>query len=40
LSTHLRLGLPSVLFPSGFPTNDINALFVLVCSGNWTHYMA
>jgi hypothetical protein len=21
LSTHLRLGVPSVLFPSGFPTN-------------------
>jgi hypothetical protein len=21
LSTHLRLGLPSGLFPSGFPTN-------------------
>jgi hypothetical protein len=22
LSTHLRLGLPSGLFPSGFPTNN------------------
>jgi hypothetical protein len=27
LSTHLRLGLPSGLFPSGFPTNIIYALF-------------
>jgi hypothetical protein len=25
LSLHLRLGLPSDLFPSGFPTNDLNA---------------
>jgi hypothetical protein len=23
LSTHLRLGLPSGLFPSGFPTNNL-----------------
>jgi hypothetical protein len=23
LSIHLRLGLPSGLFPSGFPTNDL-----------------
>jgi hypothetical protein len=26
LSTHLRLGLPSRLFPSGFPTNILYAL--------------
>jgi hypothetical protein len=26
LSTHLRLGLPSGLFPSGFPTNILYAL--------------
>jgi hypothetical protein len=25
LSTHLRLGLPSGLFPSGFPTNILQA---------------
>jgi hypothetical protein len=24
LSIHLRLGLPSGLFPSGFPTNNLN----------------
>jgi hypothetical protein len=33
LSTHLRLGLPSGLFPSGFPTNILyaflSATFVL-----------
>jgi hypothetical protein len=23
LSTHIRLGLPTGLFPSGFPTNDL-----------------
>jgi hypothetical protein len=28
LSTHLRLGLPSVLFPSGFPTNILYAFLV------------
>jgi hypothetical protein len=25
LSTHLRLGLPGVLYPSGFPTNILYA---------------
>jgi hypothetical protein len=31
LSTHLRLGLPSALFPSGFPTNILHAfLFHLI----------
>jgi hypothetical protein len=25
MSTHLRLGLPSGLFPSGFPTNNLYA---------------
>jgi hypothetical protein len=29
LPTHLRLGLPSCLFPSGFPTNIFSPLFVL-----------
>jgi hypothetical protein len=28
LSTHLRLGLPSGLFPSGFPTNILYAFFL------------
>jgi hypothetical protein len=28
LSTHLRLGLPSGLFPSGFPTNILYAILV------------
>jgi hypothetical protein len=28
LSTHLRLGLPSGLFPSGFPTNIVYAFLV------------
>jgi hypothetical protein len=27
LSTHLRLGLPSGLFPSGFPTNTSSTYF-------------
>jgi hypothetical protein len=27
LSTHLRFGLPSGLFPSGFPTNILYAFF-------------
>jgi hypothetical protein len=27
LSTRLRLGLPSGIFPSGFPTNILFALF-------------
>jgi hypothetical protein len=32
-STHLCLGLPSGLFPSGFPTNNLYAfLFSLVCA--------
>jgi hypothetical protein len=26
LSIHLRLGLPSGLFPSGFPTNNLSVL--------------
>jgi hypothetical protein len=28
LSTHLRLGLPSGLLPSGFPTNILYAFFL------------
>jgi hypothetical protein len=29
LSTHIRLGLPSGLFPSGFPTNIIYSVYVI-----------
>jgi hypothetical protein len=33
LSTHLRLSLPSGLFPSGFPTNHLKAfLFSPICA--------
>jgi hypothetical protein len=33
LSTHLRLGLPSGQFPSGFPTNILRAfLFSPICA--------
>jgi hypothetical protein len=28
---HLRLGLPSDLFPSGFPTKILNAFYVSPC---------
>jgi hypothetical protein len=34
LSTHLRLGLPSCIFPSGFPTNNLYAF--LYFSNNLT----
>jgi hypothetical protein len=30
LSTHLRLGLPSCLFPSGFPTNILYAVMLRI----------
>jgi hypothetical protein len=30
LSTHLRLGLPSGLFPSGFPTNILHAFLLSI----------
>jgi hypothetical protein len=30
LSTHLRLGLPSGLFPSGFPTNILYVFFITI----------
>ena len=33
LSTHLRLGLPSALFPSGFPTKSLNTpVFSPICA--------
>ena len=31
ISTHLRLGLPSGLFPSGFPTKTLTKLAFVVC---------
>jgi hypothetical protein len=42
LYTDLRLGLPSGLFPSGFPTNILYAFFVspirATCPANLWHY--
>jgi hypothetical protein len=40
LSTHVRLGLPSSLFPSGFPTNILKLIFLIGIVGvesNWVH---
>jgi hypothetical protein len=38
LSTHLRLGLPSGFFPSGFPTNNLYAFLFSPISATWpTH---
>jgi hypothetical protein len=36
LSTHLHIGLPSGLFPSGFPTNNLYSLLPIhaTCPGN------
>ena len=34
LSTHLRLGLPSGLFPSGFPTKTLLLLIINYCYNN------
>ena len=35
LSTHLRLGLPSDLFPSGFPTKNLALHIMSVCLWLW-----
>jgi hypothetical protein len=35
LSTHLCLGLPSGLFPSGFPTNILYAFFFSTIRATW-----
>ena len=34
LSSHLRLGLPCGLFPSGFPTNTLYTFLLFVASGS------
>jgi hypothetical protein len=40
LSTHLRLGLPSGLFPSGFPTNNLHVfLFSPIRATCTTHFI-
>ena len=36
LSTHLRLGLPSGLFPSGFPTKTLHAPILLIHTRHMT----
>jgi hypothetical protein len=41
LSIHLRLGLPSGLFPSGFPTNNLYTEVDLHYINNyWNYYLA
>jgi hypothetical protein len=39
LSTHLRLGLPSGLLPSGFPTNIIYAFLFVLIRGNNIYFL-
>jgi hypothetical protein len=38
-STHLRLGLPSGLFPSGFPTNNLYALLFSPIRATWAAHL-
>jgi hypothetical protein len=39
LSTHLRLGLPSGLFPSGFPTNNLYAFLFSPNRATWPAHL-
>jgi hypothetical protein len=39
LSTYLRLGLPSGLFPSGFPTNILYAFLFYPIRATWYIYI-
>jgi hypothetical protein len=39
LSTHLRIGLPSGLFPSGFPTNILYAFLVSLIRATYPAYL-
>ena len=39
LSTHLRLGLPSCLFPSGFPTKTLYAPLSSAIRATWRHHL-
>jgi hypothetical protein len=39
LSTHLRLGLPSGLVPSGFPTNNLYAILFFPIRATWPAHL-
>jgi hypothetical protein len=39
LSNHLRLGLPSGLFPSGFPTNNLKAFLFSPFRATWSAHL-
>jgi hypothetical protein len=39
LSTHLRLGLPSSVFPSGFPTNNLHAFLFFFIRSIWSAHL-
>jgi hypothetical protein len=39
LFTHLRLGLPSGLFPCGFPTNNLYAFLFFLIRATWPSHL-